>query len=340
MKKIFLFICLTMIPLLGFAQFVTKYPGIPRIDVHAHIDNDYETIANYLLLRDRMMENNKLDLAMIINMNAEQAKDSVYEASKGRIMATINEYEPHRGLTHTPEEMATAVEKGFVGFKIWHGPSSRVLKEGEAGIRYFDDPAHEPVLAAMEKAGLPIASVHIADPNGPFGNRGKWQADPVEFWRQVVGLERVVNRHPNLTIIAAHCAWLVCQDAQLDFLRYMLATYPNFHVDLAATFQYMHLLDHGNLRDFIIEYADRIVYGTDISRIRERDLPNFEARYARTFRILETDEMVEGGFFGMNPVKGLNLPEDVLEKIYITNALKLYPGLKENIVRLGYDKYK
>src|SRR5690554_1137976 len=80
----------------------------------------------------------------------------------------------------------------------------------------------------MEKAGMPGASFHIADPNGPFGNRGKWAADPVEFWRQVVGLEHVLQRHPDLVVIAAHCAWLICQDAQIDYLRYMLSTYPNF----------------------------------------------------------------------------------------------------------------
>jgi predicted TIM-barrel fold metal-dependent hydrolase len=28
-------------------------------------------------------------------------------------------------------------------------------------------------------------------------------------------------------------------------------------------------------------------------------------------------------------VKGLNLPKEVLEKIYYKNALNLYPGLKE-----------
>ena len=59
-------------------------------------------------------------------------------------------------------------------------------------------------------------------------------------------------------------------------------------------------------------------------------------RYLRTFRILETDEMVEGGFFGMNPVKGLDLPKEVLENIYFKNALKLYPGLSRKFIELSY----
>lgn len=338
MKIFLIFICLAISPIAGYTQFVTQYPDIPRIDVHTHTNNDYEGIRNYLILRETMLSGNKIDLAMLINLNGEQAIDTIFEVSRGRIMTCINDYQPFRGLTHKPEDISSSLEKGYAGYKIWHGPYSRVLDEGEEGIKYFDDPAHEPVLAAMEKAGMPGASIHIADPNGPFGDRGKWAVDPVEFWRQVMGLERVLQRHPDLVIIAAHCSWLICQDAQIDYLRYMLSTYPNLHVDLAATFQYFYLVDHANLRDFLIEYSNRIVYGTDISSIRsESQIPAYIERYLRTFRILETDEMVEGGFFGMNPVRGLNLPKEVLEKIYYKNALKLYPGLAENMIELGYE---
>ncbi|MDD2299383.1 MAG: hypothetical protein PHU69_07050, partial [Fermentimonas sp.] len=66
-------------------------------------------------------------------------------------------------------------------------------------------------------------------------------------------------------------------------------------------------------------------------------MSNNIARFNRTFRILETDEMVEGGFFGMNPVKGLSLPKEVLEKIYYKNAMKLYPGLSDKMTTLGYN---
>ena len=138
-------------------------------------------------------------------------------------------------------------------------------------------------------------------------------------------------------LVAAHGAWLVCQDAQIDFLRYLLSEYPNFYVDMAGTFQYFHLLDHANLRDFIIEYSDRILYGTDIGRLaNESDIPDHAKRYSRTFKILETDQMVEGGFFGKTPIMGLSLPKEVLVKIYYSNALGIYPGLAARMSSLGY----
>ena len=317
-------------------QYITKYPDIPRIDVHAHVHNNYAGIDNYLTLREMMLTNHRTDLAMWINLGRGSI-DSLTAKSNGRIMTCISDYTPQRGLAHEPDEIAGYLEMGYLGYKIWHGPYYRRLDEGEEGIKYFDDPQHEPVLAAMERSGFPGASIHIADPNGPFGNRGEWCADPVEFWRQIIGLERVLQRHPDLVLVVAHGAWLVCQDAQIDFLRYLLTTYPNLYIDLAATFQYYHLVDHGNLRDLFITYPDRILYGTDIGSLSDRSsIADHIERYARTFRILETDEMVEGGFFGMNPVRGLNLPEPVLEKIYYKNAARIYPGLAERLSELGY----
>lgn len=336
MRSIYLLIYLVLCPLKAFPQYITKYPDIPRIDVHAHVA--VPNIASYLALRDLMHTTHAIDLAMWINVSSEKDMDTINILSEGRMLTCLNDRGP-RGLTTKPEDIAGSLERGYAGYKIFHGPYSRVLRAGEEGIRYFDDPAHEPVLAAMEKAGFPGASVHIADPNGPFGDRGNWLTDPAEFWRNIMGLERVLHRHPDLVIVAAHGAWLVCQDAQLDFLRYLMTAYPNFHIDLGATFQYFYLLDHANLRDFIIEYQDRILYGTDISRVQnESDIPDFIERYVRTFRILETDQMVEGGFFSMNPVMGLNLPEEVLGKIYYRNALKIYPGLEKRMDSL--DKFK
>ena len=337
MKALSVIFCLIIISALAQSQYITKYPEIPRIDVHTHVSNSYPGIVNYLSLRDSLKAMNEIDVAMWIDLcqrsGGETAIDTITEVSEGRIMTCISDFTPHRGLTHKPKDIAGYLKKGYVGYKIWHGPYSRVLKEGEAGIKYLDDPAHERVLAAMEKSGMVMASVHIADPNGPFGNRGKWCTDPVEFWREVMGLERVLQRYPDLVVVAAHCSWLVCQDAQIDYLRYMLSTYPNLYVDLAATFQYYYLVNQENLRDFMVQFADRILYGTDEGIIEKKSaISSHVLNYSRTFRILETDELVPL----RNPIRGLNLPREVLEKIYYRNALKIYPGLSDRMHMLGY----
>jgi len=234
--------------------------------------------------------------------------------------------------------LTSYIDRGYVGYKIWYGPWYRRLEPDEAGYRYVDDPAHEPIFAAMEKHGIVAASTHIADPNGPYGNRTPWCSDPVEFWNEILAWRRVLERHPDLTVVAAHGSWLVCQNAQLDFLRNLFATFSHFHVDLAATFQYFYMVDRDNLRDLMVEWSDRILFGTDISRWKEAsDCESFADRYHRCFQILETDDSVAGGFFGGPDIAGWALPQDVLEKIYYRNALRIYPRLGDAMRALRYE---
>lgn len=314
------------------SQYLTSYPDIPRVDVHTHAGSDYDAIEKYLDLRQILLSDYSTDLAMWVNLSDKRHPishvDSVAMVSQNRMLCAFGDYEAARGLKYKPEDLQRKLREGFIGYKIWYGPYYRTLKEGEKGYPYVDDPANEPMFARMEELGILAASMHIADPNGPFGNRTPWCEDPVEYWREITGLYNVLSKHPELKVVAAHGSWLVCQDAQIDYLRFLLSTFPNFHVDLAATFQYFNMVKYENLRDFMIEYADRILFGTDIGRWQaDEETQNRALAYMHCFRILESDELVEGSFFGSEPIKGLNLPREVLEKIYYKNALNLYPGL-------------
>jgi len=319
----------------------TTYSDIPCIDVHTHVGGEAGAIARYLAMRDILLGSRGNDLAIWINLGSNSHPildfDSVMKAGRGRILCCISDYSSHDGLDIPPDELPNWLERGYIGYKIWAGPPSRRLKPDDSGFPYIDDPAHDPTFDAMEKAGMVCASIHIADPNGPYHHRTKWLPDPVEFWREMMAFRARLARNPGLTVVAAHGMWSVCQDAQIDFLRYMLGTYPNLNIDLAATFQYYHLVSRDNLRDFMIEWSDRILFGTDAGRWSDADGDVSHAeRYSRCFRMLETDELVEGGFFSMNEAKGLALPRDVLEKIYFKNAVRIYPRVGEHLRKLGY----
>lgn len=340
MKKLLVFAILIRPCFLSIAQSPTKYPEIPRIDVHTHPANDYVAIKNYIKLREVLKEEFSVDFAFWINVSGRDPihnLDSVTLMSENRSLACIADYTPHKELTQKPEDLKSKMEEGFAGYKIWYGTKSRVLQPGEEGYPYVDDPHNDPTLSKMEELGMVAASMHIADPNGPFGNRTKWCPDPVEYWTMIRAFTNMLEKHPNLTVVGAHAFWLMCQDAQIDYLRYILATYPNVYVDLAATYQYQNMVNYDNLRSFMIEYSDRILYGTDAGKwYSEEEVRRSAKAYNRSFMILETDQLVEGSFFGDEPTKGLNLPKDVLEKIYYKNALKIYPGLKDNMKALGY----
>ncbi|MCL2744485.1 MAG: amidohydrolase [Planctomycetaceae bacterium] len=307
-------------------QYRSQYSDIPIVDVHVHpvAVND---AANFIKIRDTVKEKCGANLAFWVGMSDPgELLAEMKSACNNRILFAVNQKQLHKGLTITSDEIISKIRNGYVGMKFWFGPHYRILKEGEEGITRINDPRFADFFAAMEREKVLMTSMHIADPNGPFGDRGKWVKDPVYFWEQIRAFENVIAKYPKLTFIAAHGSWLVCQDAQIDYLRYLLSTYPNLHVDISATFQYMPAVNRDNLRDFYVGYQDRILYGTDGGSLPVGYAVN---GYINTFAILETDETVKGSFFGDVPVKGLDLPREVLEKIYYKNALKLYPGLKE-----------
>ncbi|MDP8246467.1 MAG: amidohydrolase family protein [Candidatus Hinthialibacter antarcticus] len=344
MKRLLLCLCASflLVQSTTFADEVTQYPDIPRIDVHTHITSDVEAIEKFHSLRKALKDTNKIDLALWLNLgggsDAMENNDEAMAAGQGRMLCAISDYSSHDGLKYDPAELQQWLDRGYVGYKIWAGPAGRKLKPDEDGIRFVDNPALEPTFAKMEEIGMVGASIHIADPNGPWGARTKWLPDPVAYWKEILAWRNVLERHPNLVVVNAHGMWSLCQDAQIDYLRNTLSTFPNLHVDLAATFQYFNLVDRDNLRDFMIEYDDRILFGTDVGKWTEPEETEYNRqRFFQAFQILETDETIAGSFFGDQPTQGLNLPRETLEKIYYKNAARIYPRVKESLQALGYS---
>lgn len=337
-----LIIYLSLSPYFLNAQFKTDFPDIPRIDVHMHVGSDPEAIGEYLNLRKLLLDKNAIDFAMWINLGNHTSPlvdlEKVLATSQGRVLSSIADYSAHDGLRYPPDSLKVFQKQGYTGYKIWSGPWYRNLDKKEDGFPYINDPAHEPTFAEMEKIGMLGTSIHVADPNGPWGRRGAWLKDPVEYWAEITAWRDVLEKHPSLVTVMAHGNWLLCQDAQIDYLRNMLATFPNLHVDLAATFQYYDLVDRENLRAFMIEWADRLLFATDIGAWTDKAETNVQAdNYVRAFRILETSDTIKGGFFGENQISGLELPREVLEKIYYKNAMRLYPGVRNQMLALGYS---
>lgn len=302
---------------------------IPRIDVHAHV-RDIENMGNYAEVSRILKEEFHVDLAIWINLSSPLGPrgegmeyfEEVEEKYQGRFLTCLTNHKISKGLKFSPEEIVEWMDRGIVGYKIWVGVSPSV-----------NHPANDPTFTKMEQIGLPGASIHVSQ---PYPTR--WCEDPVKFWEAQNAWERVLDRHPNLIVVNAHMLDFFNSDEQLDHLIYMLETYPNLNVDLAARFQQFPRMDWAKLRDFMIKYSDRILFGTDISKINHDNVRTVAERYNRCFQLLETDNVVQGGFFGKEEIKGLVLPQDALEKIYFRNAMRTYPRVRDVLEKLGYEK--
>ena len=107
-----------------------------------------------------------------------------------------------------------------------------------------------------------------------------------------------------------------------------LDQYPNLWVETASRISEMGRQPFTS-REFMIRYADRILFGTDG--------PWPEARLRINWRFFETrDESFDYSEKtpppqGMWQIHGVDLPPDVLRKLYNQNAARLIPGVAERL---------
>ena len=157
--------------------------------------------------------------------------------------------------------------------------------------------------------------------------------------RLISELLNVVRDHPNTNFVSAHFSNLT---TRLDQLAGIFETYPNFYVDPSARYKNFGRYNTPAIYDFFIKYQDRILFGTD-SNIKadensteeslSEDMASLTDFFKRHWLFLETDRV---DILELNNreiyrdwlrLTGLNLPEEVLEKIYYKNAKKLLPDM-------------
>ena len=210
----------------------------------------------------------------------------------------------------------------------------------------FDSEAFAPYWEKAAQIQVPIL-MHVNDPE-EF-----WDADRVPDWAvergwfygdgsyinneaQYSEVYNVLAKNPTLKVILAHFFFMSAQQSRLADL---LDQYPNVYVDLTPGIEMFHNFS-ANIQetcDFFMKYQDRILFGTDIGAkallVDPEQGIEFGESHERVFVIrnfLENEGEFylnpENGFlFGdpKIPFKGLDLPQDVLEKIYYRNFEKV-----------------
>ncbi|MBE9510178.1 MAG: amidohydrolase, partial [Bacteroidetes bacterium] len=111
-----------------------------------------------------------------------------------------------------------------------------------------------------------------------------------------------------------------------------LDRFPRAVVDMAERMMYLQYhssRERQKVRNFIIKYQDRILYGTDLVQDTETDPDEFKKivhnKWINDWKYLVTDEIMQTSEFDGN-FKGLALPGEVVKKIYRYNALKMFPN--------------
>ena len=241
----------------------------------------------------------------------------------------------------TAEQLEKAVERGVSGLKVFK-QLGLGYQNPDGTLVQVDDPRWDPIWAACGKLGIPVL-IHTGDPPSffdPIDERNErweelsrhpdWSFHDPKFPRLAELFEarnRVIERHPKTTFIGAHMA---SSSEDLAQLGQWLDRYPNLYVDFSSRISELGRQPFTS-RAFLIKHADRILFGTDGPWPPER------LRYY--WRFLEThDEAFPYSEKvpppqGLWSIYGIDLPDDVLRKIYHENAAKIVPGIKERLAR-------
>jgi predicted TIM-barrel fold metal-dependent hydrolase len=236
-------------------------------------------------------------------------------------------------------QLAETKTEGACGLKVFKDFGLVYRNPDGTRIR-IDDPRWDPIWAACGELGMPVL-IHVADPAAFFlpidETNERWEelrrhpdwsfAGPDGPSREALldALLTIVARHPKTNFIGAHVA---SNAEDLATVGRWLDEHPNLYLDIAAR-----IAELGRqpvtARKFLIDYADRVLFGTDGPRVADRLLLHW--------RFMETSDeyfpYAENAFppQGFWRIYGVDLPDDVLKKIYFQNAERLISGVRERV---------
>ncbi len=245
------------------------------------------------------------------------------------------------------KQIEDGLNKGAIGVKIWKNIGMALFNKAGKFIM-IDDSSFDPVITFLERNNIPLLG-HLGEPRNCWlpidemtvdSDKEYFEAHPEyhmfkhpgfpSYEEQILARDHMLDKHPHLQFIGAHLASL---EWSIEKIAEWLDRYPHAAVDVAERIchlQYQAVSDWQRVRDFIISYQDRIIYGTDL--IDDGDLSDVEIvervknLWDKHWMFFSTSEYMNAPEF-REPFYGLALSDTVLQKIYAGNALKWYPHL-------------
>jgi predicted TIM-barrel fold metal-dependent hydrolase len=318
----------------------------PAIDVHNHLgrwlseDGAWTSsdVGDLIALMDAC------NVTSIVNLDGkwgdelEANLDRYDRAHPGRF-ATFARWDrelfPREDWVQLAAGVADSARRGARGLKVWKDLGLH-LRDAAGALVMPDDRRLDPVWDAVATAQIPV-TIHVVDPVAFFEpldarnerleelleNPDWWFGDRSRFplFETIIGsLEALIARRTDVTWIGAHA---LCVAEDVAWIGRMLDTYPNVHADVAARIAELGRVPRAT-RELVMRHPDRFLFGTDA-------FPPDGDVYAAHRRFFETadehfaydsdPEEVPGQ--GRWTISGIDLPLDVLERVYRTNAKRL-----------------
>ncbi len=325
------------------------YSEMTKIDAHVHIRTTQPAVMEYakaegfklLSICTRSASQDYIDEQM-------QLAKEVQERYPDRISIITTFSMENFGEPGWAGEVIRNLDEDFnegaIGVKVWKD-IGMTFRDSLGQFIFIDDPRFDPVFDFIIQNNKPVVA-HIGEPKNCWmpidsmtvnNNKNYYRAHPEyhmylhpdypSYDALIQSRDNLLARHPDLRLIGAHLGSL---EWDVDELALRLDRYPNFAVDMSARMGSLQYQDREKVRDFIIRYQDRLLYGTDFGITADEDFEerkgSLERKWKGDWKYLATDETLESPNVD-NSFVGLKLDEEVLRKIYYSNAVNWYPGI-------------
>ncbi len=312
----------------------------PFIDVHSH---QYRMGPSDLT--DRIQEMDAMNMGIMVNLSGRGG--SQLKAMANNVQRTFpnrfaiftnlnfNNVDDSKWTEDTVAQLEEDVRNGAKGLKVYKGLGLS-NKDVDGKRVAVDDPRLDPIWQKCGELGIPVI-IHSADPK-PFwephdnqnerwlelkihSRRKRSDTNPAP-WEQIIAEQHhVFRKHPNTNFIAAHMSWMA---NDLGRLSEVLEEIPNMHVGIGAIIA--ELGRQPRMANWFFEkHQDRVLFGKD--SYKPEEFPTY-------FRVLESsDEYFPyyKRYHAFWKMYGLNLPDEILKKLYYKNALRIIPGLDASL---------
>jgi uncharacterized protein len=307
----------------------------PFIDVHNHQSGMAGPYLNELA-----GDMDKLNMSVMVNLSGgsgsriEAAVNNIKKNYPKRFIIFANidfdNIDDPQWQERTLKQLEQDVKMGANGLKIFKNLGMSVRDSKGQRVR-VDDPRIGPIWDKCGQLGIPVL-IHSADPRQfwqPIDeNNERWlelkthqrrrhDDDPVKWETIIAEQHNIFRDHPKTKFIAAHLGWY---GNDLKMLSSLLDKFPNMYTEIGAVIAELGRQPRYG-REFLIKYQDRVMFGKD-SWVPEE--------YTTYFRVLETADdyfPYHKRYHAFWRMYGLDLPDDVLKKIYYKNALKVIPNI-------------
>ncbi len=327
------------------------FKSVKKFDVHIHINTLEEHFINQAIednfrfldiVDDRpfglpMEQQQKLAIHHLKNYPEQMAFATTF---------SVGEWDRKYWVDSTIAELKRSFAKGATAVKIWKNIGMD-LRDASGTFVMVDHPRIDSVLNFLAENKIPLLG-HNGEPRdcwmpleemtfsqGYYKNHPEYHMylhpEYPSYEDQITARDNMLEKHRDLNFMGAHLASL---EWSLDELAKRLDAFPRMRVDLTRMSNLkLHALNNRKkTRDFFITYQDRLIYGTDTAINATENPEEFKQRIHENwvadwkFYVSDATILLEG--FG--ELKGLKLPREVVDKIYLKNAVRFLGLDKKN----------